>query len=346
MSCLNKLMEIDQVWIKMLSALKKAKAPALVPRFFAGGVGVVGVLLSFSSFAQRDGRAGARLDASQIVIGDQARLFIEVQHNPSLSRLQWAVYPDSFNNLEIVEKGKIDTIKQGDLVTYRQRLLITGFDSGVFKIPAFKFVLIPAKDTPYIIQTDSFNLLVQTVAVDTTKGFKGIKGIVYVKSNWRDYIWYIAGGAALVLLIIGLIIYFIKKKKQPKPIPEGPKETLQQTTLRLLVALESKQLWQKKQVKEYYVELTDIVRDYIEKRFNTQAMELTTDELLDKVQLHKELMQYHSMLSDILHTADLAKFAKAQPLPEEHVDTMDKAKNFVATSRPVIIIETPTEKTI
>ena len=186
----------------------------------------------------------------------------------------------------------------------------------------------------------------QTVAVDTTKGFKGIKGIVYVKSNWRDYIWYIAGGAALVLLIIGLIIYFIKKKKQPKPIPEGPKETLQQTTLRLLVALESKQLWQKKQVKEYYVELTDIVRDYIEKRFNTQAMELTTDELLDKVQLHKELMQYHSILSDILHTADLAKFAKAQPLPEEHVDTMDKAKNFVATSRPVIIIETPTEKTI
>ncbi len=147
-----------------------------------------------ASFAQGDAKAGARLDANQIVVGDQARLFIQVQNNPSLGRLQWATIPDSFNNLEIVERGKIDTTRQGDIVTYRQRLLITGFDSGVFKIPAFVFPVIPNTGAAYTVQTDSFGLLVQTVEVDTTKGFKGIKGIVYVKSNWLDYIWFIVGG--------------------------------------------------------------------------------------------------------------------------------------------------------
>lgn len=309
---------------------------------------IVGALLLCSNaFAQADGKAAARIDAAQIMVGDQARVFIQVQHNPSLSKLQWAMIPDTFNTLEIVERGKIDTVKQGAEVIYKQRLLITGFDSGMFKIPPFAFAVVPLNnDTPYVVQTDSFNLLVQTVAVDTTKGFKGIKGIVYVQSTWRDYIAYIAGGAVLLLLGIGLAIYFMKRKKQPKPEPAAPVETLQEQGLRLLAALEAKQLWQKNQVKEYYVELTDIIREYIEKRFNTPALELTTDELLDKAMLLKEMIPYHSLLSRILHTADLAKFAKAQPLPAEHVDAMEKAIQFITTSKPVIIIETPTEKTI
>ena len=73
-------------------------------------------------------------------------------------------------------------------------------------------------------------------------------------------------------------------------------------------------------------------------------MELTTDELLYKAQLLKDLQPYQSVLSVILTTADLAKFAKAQPLPQEHTGAMEKAKEFVNSSRPVII-DLPTEKT-
>ena len=310
------------------------------------GVWILIFGFSSSSFAQQlDAQVSARMDATRITVGDQARLFIEVRNNPSAGRVQWAAIPDSINNLEIVEKGKIDTQKQGGFVTYRQRLLITGFDSGLFKIPAFIFPVIPNTGAAYTVQTDSFNLLVQTVAVDTTKGFKGIKNIIYVKSNWRDYIGYIIGGGVLMALIIFAIIYFIRKKKNAPPKPAGPAETLQEKTLRLLNELDARQLWQKNQVKEYYVDLTDIVRNYIEERFSTPAMELTTDELLYKVQLHRELQPYHSLLSIILSTADLAKFAKAQPLPQEHMDAMEKAKEFVQTSKPVIII-TPTENTI
>ena len=307
---------------------------------------IAGLLLVFSlsSFAQGDATASARLDPRQIVVGDQARVFIEVKNNPSTGRVQWAAIPDTFNTLEVVERGKIDTVQQGGYITYRQRLIVTGFDSGVYKIPPVVFTVIPNAGTPYMVQTDSFELLVQTVAVDTTKAFKPIKGIMDVKSNWLDYVWYIVGIVVFVALIVFVVLYFVKHKKVAPPVAEGPKETLQEHTLKLLDELESRQLWQKKQVKEYYVELTDIVRNYIEARFSTSALELTTDELLYKVQLHRELQPYYALLADILHTADLAKFAKAEPLPQEHTAAMDKAKQLVAASKPVII-ETPIEKT-
>ncbi len=290
-----------------------------------------------NSLWAQDAKVSAKIDATQITTGDQARLFIEVQHNNKQSRLQWAVLPDTFNNLEIVEKGKIDTSVQGDIVTLKQRLLITGFDSGTFVIPPFQFSAIPGSGTAYIIQTDSFPLLVQNVAVDTSKGYHDIKGIMSVKTTWRDYIWYIIGALIFIALITVVIIYFIRNKKVAAPvISTEPVETLQEKTLKMLNVLEQKQLSQNGQVKAYYVELTDILRNYIEARFRTPALELTTDELLYSASKHKELNAYRQLLSTILYTADLAKFAKAEPLPAEHMAAMDSAKQFIISSKPVI----------
>ena len=96
---------------------------------------ILAVWLTVSSitFAQGNATAGARIDAAQITVGDELRLFIEVQNNTAKDQLQWAVIPDTFNTLEVKERGKIDTIKQGDITIYKQRLVITGFDSGIFQ---------------------------------------------------------------------------------------------------------------------------------------------------------------------------------------------------------------------
>jgi len=288
----------------------------------------------------QESKVSAKLDANRITVGDQARLFLEAVHNPKSGTLQWATIPDTFNSLEVVEKGRIDTSKQGDIVILRQRLLITGFDSGVFVIPRFQFSVIPAGKAPFILMTDSFALAVQTVAVDTTKAFKGIKGIIEVKSNWRDYIWLIIAGIILLGLIIFVIWYFRKNKTvAPVIVPSGPKETLQEKYLRLLNVLEQKKLWQSNRVesiKEYYTELTDILRVYIEERFQTPMLELTTDEILYTVRTHKEMNSHHDTLATILYTADLAKFARAEPTPAEHMNAMEQAKHFVNNTKEVI----------
>jgi len=302
------------------------------------------LLLAANALYAQDTKVGARIDAAQITVGDQARLFIEAKHNPKNGQLQWAVIPDTFNKLEIVEKGKIDTIKQGDEVTYKQRLLITGFDSGLYTVPPFVFSVIPNWGQAYTLQTDSFPILVQTVPVDTTKGFVDIKGIRQVKSTWLDYIWYIAGGAILLVLIIAVIWYFLANRKAPAPVivPSAPPETPQEKALRLFNELETKKLWENNQPKEYLTELVDILRGYIEQRFNVDVMESTSDEILYKAAVHKDMSQHRLLLSNILSIADLAKFAKAQPTPQEHLSALEYARQFVNATRPIVVPETTT----
>ncbi len=291
---------------------------------------------TFRVHAQNDATVNAKIDARNITVGDQVKLFIEAKHNTQ-SSIKWANIPDSFNSLEVVEKGKIDTITQGNLIIYKQRLLITGFDSGSFKIPHFVFLVIPSSGIGYNLQTDSFQINVNTVAVDTSQSFRPIKGIMAVPASWKDYIGWITGGVLLLALIILLIRYFTKKKPEAAIIPKIPDETLQQKTLRLLKELEAEKLWQQNQIKEYYTQLTDILRGYIEERFNTPAMELTTDELLTQSHKHKEMSVHYDQLAHILNTADLAKFAKAEPLPYEHMESMEQVKQFVIITKPVII---------
>lgn len=300
----------------------------------------------YRSFAQGDATIRSRIDAAQIMVGDVAHVFYELQHDPAKSTIQWPRLPDSAGKLEITGKGRLDTVKQGAMVTYRQRVDVTGFDSGAFYVPSFEFSVLPKNGTAYTIVSDSLPILIQTVAVDTTKEIKPIKGIVNVYYTWRDYIWYIVGGLVFIILAAVVIIYFIRAKGAQKPVvAEGPKETLQEKAIKLLNELETKQLWQKGQVKEYYVQLTEIVRGYIEARFDTAALELTTDELLDKARITPGIMAITPQLEMILRTADLAKFAKAQPTPIEHTTAIDLAKEIVVTTRPVVIENPSTNQT-
>ena len=172
-----------------------------------------------NTFAQGDASVKVSVIQSKILVGDQLSYTIEAKHDAGKSRLQWASIPDTFNNLEVIERGKIDTGTQGDVTIYRQTLLITGFDSGVYVIPSFVFPVVPNSGTAYSLQTDALPVLVQTVAVDTTKPFRDIKDIIPIETTWRDYLWLIIAAIALLVLVIVLIIYLKNRKTKPKPPP-------------------------------------------------------------------------------------------------------------------------------
>lgn len=301
--------------------------------------GMLWLLLAIpaATHAQSDASVHAKIDAVQITVGDQIRVFLEAQHDVQKSKLTWAVVPDSFDHLEVVERGKIDTLKQGNIEIYKQRLLVTGFDSGKFTIPSMVFAVTPTDGATYNLQTDSFSVVVQTVPVDTTKPFKGIKGIFQVPSSWMDYLLYIIIAAVLIIAAILITAYIVRKRKnRPVVVPAAPVISLHDRTMRLFDELEAQQLWQAGKVKEYYTQLTDILRLYIEERFNTAAMELTTDELLHKARMRADMQPYFLQLEQVLHMADLAKFAKAQPLPEEHTAAMASARAYVNASKQTV----------
>ena len=106
--------------------------------------------------------------------------------------------------------------------------------------------------------------------------------------------------------------------------------------LERLKALQEKQLWQKGEIKHYYIELSDIVREYMENRFHFPALESTTDEIMLQVQKH---LADEKMIADVrvlLETSDLVKFAKHHPLVEEHQQSFEMAGRFIDKTRPPV----------
>lgn len=294
------------------------------------------LLFAAAAFAQQAPEASAslRTDATKLLVGDQARVFLSVQCDTMLGRIVWPAVPDSFGKLEVVKKDKIDTVKKGALTVFSQRFFVSGWDSLDAGIPPFRIQVLPANGAPYLIQTDSLTLSVRTVPVDTTQAFKGLKGIRDVPLNWRDYIGWIVGAGVLLLAGIGVIVW-LKTRKRPEPVvAPAPPEPLHEKALRLLNALEADSLWQKGEVKEYYIRLTDILRNYIEARFGIPALERTTDELTAAARKHPELCLQADRLRSILATADMAKFARAQPTPAEHAAAMQDGKDFIIASIP------------
>lgn len=259
----------------------------------------------------------------KIVIGDQVRLFLEVKPAAKSDKIKWAQLPDTLHGLEIVEKGKIDTVTEGNSFSLKQRLLVTGFDSGKYYIPSFKFQ-ISANGQVQEYATDSIPIEVQTIAVDTTKAFKPIKDIEEVKFSIWEYWKEILAAILLVGFIAFFIFYFIKNRKTaiPSKAEKAPPEKAHEKALRLLSELKEKQYMQQGRSKEYFTEISDIVRTYLEERYNITAMEQTTDELLSLLKKQTdnkaELRKVRPELKLILRTSDLAKFAKANPLPDEY----------------------------
>lgn len=285
----------------------------------------------------QDIRATARVDSNNILIGDWLKLHIEVQHSSGIT-VKFPSLADSLQGLEIIHRDT-PTVKNNDRqVLESASYTITAFDSGTYIIPPMAIQYTVGGDTTRrIAETSPIPIFVHGIAVDTTQEIKDVKPPLSVPITIADVLPYLIGIVAAGG-VVWLFYYIRKKRKRGEPlIPEPPSRPAHEIALDALRALEAEHLWQRGKLKEYHSQLTDIVRTYIEKRFNVMAMESTSDEILDSrviAGLEKDVLE---TLREILIRADFVKFAKFQPLPEENESSLRLAVGFVErTWRPVV----------
>lgn len=271
-----------------------------------------------------------RSTSTDILIGDQITVWLEYrQKGQDLKGVNWPLLPDTLPGLMWVEQNPLDTLVQNDSSFLRQKLIITGFDSGRYVLPALAFNI---KGQNYY--TDSLPINVATLEVDTSKAFKPIKSVKDLPMSWRDYWRPVTLVLSLLLLLIGLGYYLYRRwKKGGNQKDTVPPEKAHATALRELSILEKKELWQHGQVKAYYDELSRILRNYLENRFDLNALEKTSDDLLRETRKMKELKAFRKPLRLILQTADLAKFAKANPTEEQHLSCLQATRDLIIKTK-------------
>ncbi len=150
---------------------------------------VVFLLISVVSKAQVN--ATAKIDSSEILVGDHVNLDIEVSYSKDLN-LKWPLILDTLTKyIEVINQDKIDTSRNNQLTTLKQRVKITSFDSGFFVIPPFNFLYQKENDTNvYTAETEPLLLNVQILEVDTAKAIKPIKEPLSVPITLKEVLVY------------------------------------------------------------------------------------------------------------------------------------------------------------
>ncbi|MCQ2285270.1 MAG: hypothetical protein MJZ76_00145 [Bacteroidales bacterium] len=308
---------------------------------------LLAIFLSTFAFAQQY-NATAKIDSNHILIGDYLNVHLSVSAPQNTAVIIPQPNEKSFDTLGIewISNSKIDTLLKDGRQIFSQTFTVTAFDSGEYIFPIIPIFSI---DSQLIAQTQPLNFVVNTIAVDTTAAFRDIKQPIKVMITFREILPYLLLGIAAAL-IIALIVYLIRKyykKKNPKKTVKKskPKEKPHIIALSALEALRVKHLWQDGKIKPYYSELTDIIREYIDNRWEIDAPEMTSSEILEALQtldLERELTE---QLRVLFTTADLVKFAKSEPLPNEHDLCFKNAVNFVQKTMEITDNQSSTKQT-
>jgi len=282
-------------------------------------------LLSISSF----GQVSAKIDTTSIRIGEQFNYEIIVDETKDVRFPKFE--SDSLNRIGVVTSHKIDSLKDQLIKKYT----LTSFDSGRYVLPGQEIFI---RDKRFL--TDDVIIDVATVPVDTLKQpmyhIKDIKNEPYLFSDYLNYFW----GLILLLIVIGLILYFVLRDKPSEEELISRIPPFDAAKMRLK-ELDEKELLTQNKIKMYYVELTDIVRTFIEKELNIPALESTTDELLETItdfnsssnlNIPKETIV---KLQKLLKEADLVKFAKSKPLQNEVALHRVDAEGVIDTLHPL-----------
>ena len=276
----------------------------------------------------------ASIDSTMLMIGDQTDMHLTVTHEAG-EQVQWPVFGESLQDgVEIVDRSAIDTTTLPDgRLQIHQDLKLTSFKDSLFAINPI--AVVSGEDT-FLTAPMALNVI-QPFEVDTTLAITDIKDIERAPIYW----WGIIRWILIVVLSCGLIWLGFRlwrkydtyrKREKEEPVDPELLRPADEVALEKLDEIKAAKIWKDGKVKEYQTELTDVVREYISRRFGVQSTEKTSDETLRAMKplIEKDLFE---RLKGMLQLADLVKFAKWHTTPDENESALTTAYDFVQSTR-------------
>lgn len=274
---------------------------------------------------------GVRFDSTQMLIGDQQNLTYLVRSQIPLS-VKFPQLDKQVGGMEIVSGPVVDSTYDGNYYTYTNVYKVTTFDTGIYSIPP-QSILIAQEGFDNALTTDTIKIAVNTLIVDKEKGMVDIEGPLDNPVTFREALPYILY-SLLGLAIVAAIVYMIIRLRSGKPIIGG---TASEPVIPPYIAaingmnsIDERKLWQAGNEKEFYTELTNVLRQYLDGELGLQCMESTSAEIvtyLKGVEYVDEKVRL--FIDDMLAAADLVKFAKMTPLQDENFNYMKGTKECI-----------------
>ena len=278
----------------------------------------------------------ASIDSTMLMLGDQTAMHLSVTHEAN-EQVQLPVFGETLQDgIEIVDRGAIDTTTLPDgRLQLSQELMLTSFQDSLFAIQPI--AVVSGEDT-FWTEPMALNVI-QPFEVDSSLAITDIKDIERAPIWWWGIIRWILLVAGLLLLVdLAFRLWrWYDSRRQPQEEVVNPEllRPADEVALEKLDEIKATKIWKDGKVKEYQTELTDVVREYIGRRFGVQSTEKTSDETLRAMKplIEKDL---YGSLSKMLQLADLVKFAKWHTTPDENESALMTAYDFVNQTREVV----------
>jgi hypothetical protein len=296
-------------------------------------------LVLFASLARaQEPKISAYTDSAQYKIGSWILLRVDAELPPAVDSLTIAV-KDSLGPFEILNVDPSPSRAGHQQWVFR----LTIFDTGKVYVPPVVFSYKNRGDTlTRAAYTNPIALTISSIPVDLKGDIKDIKPPLDAPWKFEDFLPYLVALAVLVLL--GLAYWYyrrLKKRREASYVAPKPDIPPWRVALAALHTLEDQRLWQQGRVKEFYSETTEIIRRFLEDQYNLLALESTSDEIMGQL---KPLSAAQSLLKEFrsfFTTADLVKFAKYLPTPEENEQELTWAFHFIRTMTPHPAVPSP-----
>ena len=284
-------------------------------------------------------KASVSVAPKNLVVGDTITLTLLVEAKPGTT-VEMPPYREGIGRFAVNTYVPSERQRPDGATEFKQVYTLRPGTSGTQRIPALRIEFSDANAKPddetKELLTDELTFEVASVlpedaATDTPlRPARGKLGAVSVKGAWRTW-WPLALGAAIIL--VGLIA-FLSLRKRTRTVARA---SAYEIAVASLTALAAKGIPEGEAVDGWYVELSGIVRHYLENRYGLRAPELTTEEFLRDARQAADLTREHrTLLSSFLEGCDRVKFAGYSPQEDESRSAFDAARQFVEETKPAL----------
>jgi len=272
------------------------------------------------------------VDRTEMTIGDPIRYTISVTAAADIE-VEIPLLGEQVGDFTVLDFGELPPRDENGQVVTGRWFRLTTFETGHH--------LLPGPTIRYRHQTgereriDGNDVSITVISLLAEAGqnpeLRDIKPPEALPFDWRPY--GLVAVAGLVLAGLGGGLFFYLRRPAPAVAPPAPPAS--QVALEALRRLHAQGLIEKQHFETYYVSLSAIVREYLENGLNLRAPEMTTEEFLSAAARDHQLSAVQqARLAEFLSQADLVKFARHRPGPEEGEAAYRAARRFVEETRP------------
>jgi len=269
----------------------------------------------------------ATIDSTVVEMGSRATITVNIADDGRKG--SFIDLPEAGTEAENLDFISVDgdTFPAG----YEYKILIQAFEPGTVTFAPFRYVV--GTDTA---ESDFLTLKIMPVSLDSLATINPMESVVNPPRRWYDYIpeWILWALLVVAAAAVAICLFFIYRKNGTLIVHRSKPVDPYEAAMAELSRLRERKLAESGREKEYYTHLVDILRIYLERRFNINAMEMSSTQILATLRHNPETRDNQPRIKQILEIADFVKFANVRPMPDDNIKTFNNVVSFVEDTKP------------